>query len=445
MSQNVEQHPPVSPDAPANDPVTRFAGKTLYFPERAQVSAFDSSLQDNMFQIALDGRRYCVDQSVLRTLEYFRRGVPAEKALSAEKRATGEIPGSPQLVGRLFDRGLLRTAQELEQETIKGRGPKAKRPAGMFFLVPILSEGAITSIASLFRVLFYPRVALVTGIGIVMAHLAFFFHKHAPHTGARLGPQEFTYLLGLVMLSLLFHEIGHAAASEHYGVHPHSLGFGVFWIYPVLFTDVSGTWQLKRWQRAIVGAAGLYFHLIASSIACLVAISIPSRLPVLLVYSIWLAVFLNGNPFLQFDGYWIVTDLLGIPNLRYQTHSYIKRSVARLLGKTPPDQGLWESSHRTRVLVAIYAVAYCGFIVYVINVVVRRILPRLFVAIPSAWQAAAQLIESERFDVSALLILWRLTVILITVAGLVRILHRVVAWAYRNLRSMALRAERRPA
>jgi putative peptide zinc metalloprotease protein len=426
---------------PSVDPLSRFVGMMFYFPERAQVSNFDSSLQDNMFQIVLDGRRYCVDETVLRVLEYFRTGVPAEDALRS-REGQNRPPCSPQLVGKLFDRGLIRTAQEVEDETLKGRGPKSKRPPGMFFLIPILSERTIAAIARIFCPLFRPLVAGFALVGIVLVHLIFLFGKHASHTG-HLTSAEFFCLVGLVLLALLFHELGHASASEHFGVHPHALGFGVFWIYPVMFTDVSGTWQLPRWQRALVGAAGLYFHLLASGIACLATLVVSSRLPVLLVYSIWLAVFLNGNPFLQFDGYWIVTDLLGIPNLRYQTHSLLKRVLAKLTGRIPPDQGLWQSSHRMRVPVIVYTIAYCGFVVYVADVLCSRILPRLFVSVPLAYQSVAQLISSGRLDLNALLIIWRATVVIITIAGLTRILHRILAYLYRSVRSFRLERQQR--
>jgi putative peptide zinc metalloprotease protein len=446
MLENVKEYPLASPPpgALSAKQESPLLGQTLYFPDRAEVASFDSSLHDNLFQVVLDGRRYCIDQNVLATLEYFRRGVPADDALR-ENGARKGIPGTPQLISKLFDRGLLRTAQEFDQETLRGRGPRAKRPPGLFFLIPILPEGAISKVASFFRILFHPQVTLLTGLGIVLAHVGFFLHKHAARGRVRLDTQELLCLIGLVLLSLLFHEIGHAAASEHYGVHPRSLGFGIFWIYPVLFTDVSGTWQLKRWQRAIVAAAGLYFHLIASSIACLVTIATSSKIATLLVYSIWLAVFLNGNPFLQFDGYWILTDLLGIPNLRYQTHSLLKRVLARITGKTPPDQALWHSSRKTRIPVLIYAVAYCGFIVYVANAITRHVLPRLFVSVPLAWQAISQLITSDRFNLASVLILWRVAVIIITIAGIFRIVHRVLAYVYRNLRSVLVKSGRIPA
>ena len=119
----------------------------------------------------------------------------------------------------------------------------------------------------------------------------------------------------LFLISAIFHEFGHASASTFYKTSPKDIGFGIYLIYPVLYADVSRVWKLEPLQRAVVDMGGMYFQLI---ICALIAVygaltSDPSAHAsvMLIIFSI---VF-SANPFLKFDGYWLVSDFLNIKDL----------------------------------------------------------------------------------------------------------------------------------
>lgn len=70
-------------------------------------------------------------------------------------------------------------------------------------------------------------------------------------------------ILGLLVFMLgssLFHELGHASACKYYGIKHGGIGFGLYLNIPVLYTDVTEVWQLKRSQRCVVNLAGVYFQ-----------------------------------------------------------------------------------------------------------------------------------------------------------------------------------------
>lgn len=119
----------------------------------------------------------------------------------------------------------------------------------------------------------------------------------------------------IILFSAAMHELAHAAACTNRGVRHGPIGFMIYTIFPALYTDVSNAWRLPSRDRLIVDGAGvLTSFLLASTGAALLLISPnqPSALLLLLNDSF---VLVNLNPFLKMDGYWLISDLLRVPNL----------------------------------------------------------------------------------------------------------------------------------
>lgn len=139
----------------------------------------------------------------------------------------------------------------------------------------------------------------------------------------------------LVLISILAHEFGHASACKYFGVPPQEIGFALYWVYPVFYSNVNGAWQLSRWQRVVVDVGGLFFQGIigigyvawyqytGSEAAHLAAITI-----------LFMTIF-TLNPVLKFDGYWIVADALNLPNLKPRMRQLIGLFVAKIRGRGP--------------------------------------------------------------------------------------------------------------
>ena len=119
--------------------------------------------------------------------------------------------------------------------------------------------------------------------------------------------------------SSFFHELGHASACKFFGVRHGGIGFGLYLNFPVLYTDVTEVWKLKRGERCVVNLAGVYFQswwLIILLVAFLMTGNDILRY-LILVMNLGFAMTLN--PFFKFDGYWMASDLLGVPNLRQRS------------------------------------------------------------------------------------------------------------------------------
>lgn len=185
--------------------------------------------------------------------------------------------------------------------------------------------------------------------------------------------------LSLAMVKIL-HELGHAVVCRHFGCECHEIGLMLLVFTPCLYTDVTDSWTLPDKRRRIaVSAAGIYVELILASLAAIVWWATPEGplnafcLDILFVCSVG-TVLLNGNPLLRYDGYYILSDWLEIPNLWQRSRAVVSGLCASLLGGRP-HQSAWPE--RRRFLLATYgllSIAYRFFVVILILSFLYRVL-----------------------------------------------------------------------
>lgn len=144
------------------------------------------------------------------------------------------------------------------------------------------------------------------------------------------------WLFALVLAGTkICHEFGHGLACRRFGGECHEIGVMLLVFTPCLYCNVSDSWRMpNKWHRAIIGAAGMYVELILATLATFVwwfaepGVVRDVCLQVMLIASVSTVLF-NGNPLLRFDGYYIVSDLLEIPNL----HQRSAKALSSLLGR----------------------------------------------------------------------------------------------------------------
>lgn len=124
-----------------------------------------------------------------------------------------------------------------------------------------------------------------------------------------------------IFVTHFFHELSHAALTKYYGGHVRTMGIMLLMLTPLPYADLSSVWNFRdKWHRAMVGAAGMYSDLFACSVATIFwAYSPPGALNeialnLMFVTAVYTFVF-NINPLMRFDGYYILSDLVEIPNL----------------------------------------------------------------------------------------------------------------------------------
>lgn len=135
----------------------------------------------------------------------------------------------------------------------------------------------------------------------------------------------------------ILHEFGHAFACKTYGGEVHDMGIMLLVIAPVPYVDATSSSAFReKWRRVVVGAAGMLVELFLAAIAIFVWINAEPGVVRSMAYNtIFIAsvstLLFNGNPLLRYDGYYILADLLEIPNLRNRSTQYLLYLCERYL------------------------------------------------------------------------------------------------------------------
>lgn len=231
--------------------------------------------------------------------------------------------------------------------------------------------------------IFRPGVLLAAAVFIVVSFLAALWNFD------RLVAQSANFFtlsnLGLTWLLFIgvkiLHEFGHGLTAKRHGAEVHEMGFMFILFTPYLFCNVSDAWRAGKKARVATGAAGIAVELFIASIAVWLWLFTQEGLfhqmcfNTIVLCSISTLLF-NGNPLMKFDGYYILSDLLEIPNLRAKSNAWVTGWAQKnLLGMRP--KAAPAAAHEASPLFGLYAVAaYCygWFIMFSISVMIFDVL-----------------------------------------------------------------------
>lgn len=146
------------------------------------------------------------------------------------------------------------------------------------------------------------------------------------------------------------HELGHGLACKYHGVVCHEVGVMFLMFLPCLYCDTSDSWRLaSRWKRASIAAAGIYIELLIAMIAAVVWLLTQTDSVLhlvsahLMIAATASTILVNANPLMRYDGYYVLSDLWGVPNLGQQSQSAVRAIVGRIfIGQKLPDRA-WDA------------------------------------------------------------------------------------------------------
>ena len=243
------------------------------------------------------------------------------------------------------------------------------------FRAALVPEGVVRAITTIFRPLFFPVVIIGVLGGLVAVDVwLFFVHGVAQSMRATLyDPAFILLLLGLVVLSAAFHECGHATACAYGGAKPGVMGAGIYIVWPAFYTDVTDAYRLGKAGRLRTDLGGVYFNVIFI-LATAGAYFLTGFEPLLLVIPLQHAEILHQFlPFLRLDGYYIVSDLTGVPDM----FARIKPTLKSLNPFAETDDRVKELKAWVRVAVTVYVLTIVPLLLFFLGLTIINV-PRIF-------------------------------------------------------------------
>ena len=246
-----------------------------------------------------------------------------------------------QLIGQLYSSNLLSVdaTPEVEQMLRRGRDRRRKKAIAqamgiMYFKIRMFNPDAIFAwLEPILRPLLN-RWGFIAWVGLLIFTLANLLPRWSDLTSQFAGvlsPGNW-WLLGVVfVVTKAIHEVGHGVILKRFGGQVPEFGIMLLVLFPAPYVDASSAWALEnKWKRISVGAGGMLFELFTACVAALVWLNtVEGSLANQLAYNAMFiasvsTILFNANPLMRFDGYYILSDLIEVPNLMQRSNNQLK-------------------------------------------------------------------------------------------------------------------------
>jgi putative peptide zinc metalloprotease protein len=253
-----------------------------------------------------------------------------------------------ELLGQLHAADLLESDVSPDVAELFARGEREERARylrsfgnPMAIRIPVWDPDAFLARFDGLVRLIWSRWGFVLWLAVVLP-AAFLIAPHWPELSHNFSDRVLA-VDNLLVLYLAFpvikllHELGHATATKAGGGEVHDLGVILLVLLPVPYVDASAATVFRsKYRRALVGAAGVAVELFIAALAFYLWLLIEAGLLRAILFNIMLiasvsSLLFNGNPLLRYDAYYVLADLIEIPNLAAQSARYWRRLLERYL------------------------------------------------------------------------------------------------------------------
>jgi putative peptide zinc metalloprotease protein len=306
----------------------------------------------------------------------------------------------------------------------------------------LFPERAANVAGALLRPLFRTPV-VVAVVASVVAVDYWLFAVHGLGGGLRQvlhDPVDLLIVVGLTVVSAAFHECGHATGCRYGGARPGVIGVGIYLVWPSFFTNVTDSYRLSRAGRLRTDLGGLYFNLVFILALAGLYSATSDQVLLLVIVVTHLEMLEQLSPFVRFDGYFILSDLAGVPDL----FARIAPILGSALSRGRPDPRVSGLRRRARVMVTGWVLCVIPLLMLIIGYLLL-FLPQINRAL---WRAASTqthlmsaAVAGHRYAMAAVDVIG-VSLLALSLAGSLYIVLRLA----RRLTTMGLRwSARRPA
>ncbi|MFN0091059.1 MAG: hypothetical protein ACKVWR_12445 [Acidimicrobiales bacterium] len=251
--------------------------------------------------------------------------------------------------------GLVERADEAEREAPPATpAPEERSLLGLHLRMGAVPDRLVQAGARRAAPLFRPLVMALVVAGAVAAEASLLLSDlRAVLADLLVSPGQVLVLYAVIAASVLFHEFGHAGACRYGGARPGKVGFGLYLTWPVFYSNVTDSYRLSRAGRLRVDLGGIYFNAVLLCVfaggyqvtgeGMFVAFGLAQNMIVVQ----------QLLPFLRLDGYWVVSDLAGVPDL----YRYLGPTFSSLRRRPGLHPALARLAPRPRLAVRVWALA----------------------------------------------------------------------------------------
>lgn len=263
-----------------------------------------------------------------------------------------------QLISQLYNSNLLSadTSPETEQLLRRGRERFKKKAASqaigiMYFRMRLFNPDRILAwIEPILRPvlnkwgLAFWLAWMVAGLYVVVLN----FEGLTSNVENVMNPKNWAWLIVVFIVTKAIHETGHGVICKRFKGQVPEFGMMLLVLFPAPYVDASAAWAMSsKWQRMAIGAGGMIFELFIATGAVFVWLatdgtdSLVHQLAYNVIFTASIStVLFNANPLMRFDGYYILSDLIEVPNLMQRSMNMLKflfqKNMYRLKQATPP-------------------------------------------------------------------------------------------------------------
>ena len=290
-------------------------------------------------------------------------------------------------LGRAFEQEhVVRLAEKLAAQGLlagtEDNAPERANPLLGLRAKVLITNPAITSrLTSPFTFLFRPWLVwpMLALFGAVLWFVLVQKGVASATREAFRNPELLLLVFALAIGSAAFHEIGHAAACRYSGGKPGGMGAGIYMVWPAFYTDVTDAYRLPRGDRLRVDLGGLYFNALVA-VATVGAWLLWRADALLLLVALQLIQMVKQlSPIIRADGYHILSDLTGVPDL----YAHIGPTLRRLLPWRPKEPSALTG--RARLIVTLWVLVVVPALL-ALALAAILLLPRL---IATAWASGS--------------------------------------------------------
>lgn len=297
-----------------------------------QIVEFDPTTLEKVYRVELtDGRHFQINERLYWLLNCLQAPLTLANLAISFQQCTGQAVSIEQLQMLSTDlekQGVLVQPGQASPET-RTNDKQTGLYLGLHYRRDLFPPETLAPIINNLQIFFKRTIALVLLLLVVGAHIVAYTYLGFP-PDLDMRAISWPLLYGILLISVVIHELGHLAACRYCGCSPGALGVGLYFFSPVLYADVTSAWRLTRWQRALVDVSGIYLQSLCIPILWWLFYETKNTTFLMAIFAIDMMILSNFEPFMKLDGYWLLSDLTGVPNLHVRTEEMVKRGWAWL-------------------------------------------------------------------------------------------------------------------